>query len=123
MKRLVIVISSIAALCIGVFVVPLVFAKGKAYSGPSVFGNLQSLQLMKEQWQANGHTNEWPSGEDLFADGTRGRSINERFRRRYGELYFINRTGAPPFAYIPKANGRYRGGELLIFTSNGIAVR
>jgi len=47
----------------------------------------------------------------IITDSTPGRSFNDTFRRRYGELYFINRAGAPPFAYIPKASGPYRGGE------------
>ena len=120
-KSLVIVLAIIAALCIGCFLILPMLTKAKAYSGPGLSGNLRSLQLAKEEWQADGHTNEWPTAEDLFPASARGRSLNQILRSRHGELYFINRTGAPSFAYVPKADGR--GGELWIMTSNGIVVR
>src|SRR3954469_730130 len=121
MKSLVIVLAIIAALCIGFFVILPMFAKAKAYSGPGVSGNLRSLELAKKEWEADGHTNEWPTAEDLFP-GARGRSLNEILHSRSGELYFINRTGAPPFAYLPKAPGRDEE-RILIMTSNGIVLR
>src|SRR4051812_36569196 len=106
MKSLIIVVAIIAALCIGFFLVLPMFARAKAHSGPGLSGNLRSIQLAKEQWEADGHTHEWPTAEDLFPDSTRGISLNEMFLGRHGELYFINRTGAPPFAYLPKGPGR-----------------
>ena len=123
MKRFFIVLAIIAVVALATIIVLPSFSKARAYSGPGISENLRSLQMAKDFWQMDGHTNEWPSGEDIFPDRTRGRSINETFRRRHGELYFINRTGTPPFAYVPKADGPHRGGEVLILTSNGLAVR
>jgi hypothetical protein len=123
MKRLVIAVAIIATIVLAVLIILPAFAKAKVGGGPGISGNLHWLQVAKDVWQSDGHTNEWPTGADLFPDWTRDRSLNKALSRRFGELYFINRTGAPPFAYIPKANGPYRGGEILIMTSNGLATR
>jgi hypothetical protein len=114
----------IAALALGALLIFLpIFWKVRARSGPGIGGNLQSLQLAKDVWLADGHTNEWPSGEDLFPYWSHAKSLNETFSRWHGELYFINRTGAPPFAYIPKASGSFRGGEVLVLTPSGLLTR
>lgn len=94
-------------------------ARAKAYSGPGIPGNLRSIEIAKQQWLEDGGTNAWPTAEDLFPSSA-GESLQDILRPRYGEIYFINQTGAPPFAYIPKATGRYRGGEILVLKSNGV---
>jgi len=96
------------------------FARAKAYSGPGVYGNLRNLQLAKDQWLADGNTNEWPSAEDLGFVSVPGRTFQEGMRPRYGEVYFINRTGASPFAYFPKAGGQYSAGDVVVLTTNGL---
>ncbi len=121
MKRLVIAIAGIVIIALGVCIILPGLKRAKAYSGPGIAGNLRSIQLAKESSQADGNTNEWPSVDDIFpGEWSRGRSLNETLRHKHGELYFINRTGTPPFAYIPKTNGPYHGGELLILTTNGL---
>jgi hypothetical protein len=96
------------------------FARAKAYSGPGVHGNLRSLQLAKDQWLADGNTKEWPTAADLFPASPSAKTFQEIMRPRYGELYFINRTGAPPFAYFPKAGGQHSAGDIVVLTTNGL---
>lgn len=127
MKPWVKISASVAVVALVALVVLAWLTRGTAHSGPSIAGNLRSIQLAKEIWLAEGGTNEWPTAADLFSlhvdDKTGGVNLNEIMRQTpYGEIYFINRTGAPPFAYIPKAARRYRGGEVLVMTSNGLAV-
>lgn len=114
----------VAMTALAVLVVFAWLTPGIAYSGPSIASNLRSIQLAKEVWLANGGTNEWPTAADLFSRGEKGTvSLNERMRHTpYGEIYFINRTGAPPLAYIPKATRQYRGGEVLVLTGSGLEV-
>ena len=96
------------------------FAKAKAYSGPGVHGNLRTLQLAKDQSLKDGNTNEWPTAAELFPGSSSGKTFKTIMRPKYGELYFINRTGAPPFAYFPKAGGQHSAGDIVVLTSNGL---
>ena len=92
-----------------------------AYSGPSIAGNLRRIQSAKDALPALGNTNEWPTADDLFGSSS-GRRINEIMRHPCGEIYFINRTGAAPFAYVPKARRGFGGGEILVLRSNRVVV-
>ena len=122
MRRWVIVVAVLViANLITVVVLPF-SSRAKAYSGPGIYGNLRYIQLAKEQWMADGHTNEWPTSKDLFPSSSPRKAFKDVMRPKYGEVYFINRINAPPFAYIPKAGGQYKGGEMLILESNGLAV-
>jgi len=94
--------------------------RARPYSGPGVHGNLQALQLAKEQWLADGNTNEWPTGEDLGIGSSPGKTFSQSMRPRYGEIYLINQVGAPPFAYFPKAAGPYDAGEIAVLTPTGL---
>jgi hypothetical protein len=93
-------------------------ARAKRFSGPGIAGNLRYIQVAKEQWIIDGHTNEWPTANDLFPGSSK--TFQEIIRSRYGEPYFINRTGAPPFVYFPKAVRQYGAGEILVLSSNGL---
>ncbi len=109
---------------LGLLVVP-AFQKARAYSGPGNLGILQSIQLNKSIWESSGGTNEWPTAEDIFdPELVRGRTINEYFRSvaQGGAIFFINRRGAPPFAYLPKPWAPYKGGEILVMSTNGLVV-
>jgi hypothetical protein len=120
MKRLVILFAILvmAVLAVAAVVLPS-FARAKVYGGPGLTGNLRLILLAKEMWIADGKTNEWPSAEDLgFAAA--GKSFQQVTRPRYGEIYFINSTGAPPFAYFPKTGGGYRAGDIVVLTTNGL---
>ncbi len=127
MKRSHIIVAIIAVAGLTAVAVFPWLARAKAYSGPGIYGNLRSLQLAKDLWLADGNTNEWPTEQDLFGSWwtnktftSAGKTFNERMRPKYGELYFINRTGAPPFAYFPKAGGQYSAGDIVVLTSNGL---
>jgi hypothetical protein len=122
MKRWLIIMAVLALAGVAVVALMPAVSRAKVHSGPGIYGNLRIVQLAKEQWMADGHTNEWPTVKDLFPDASPGKTVQDVVRPRSGELYFINRTGAPPFAYIPKAGGQYKGGEILVLVSNGVAV-
>ena len=119
MKPLLTIIALLGLAFLAVLLALPFFAKAKIHNGPGIYGNLRWIQLAKDEWLADGNTNEWPTAKDLFSSSP-GRTFSDIIRPRYGELYFINRTGAPPFAYIPKAVGHYRGGEILVLRSNGL---
>lgn len=120
MKRWFMVIAILVLIvALGSVVLPF-FARAKAYSGPGVMGNLRGLQLAKDQCLADGNTNEWPSHKDLGFVLSPGRTFQEVLRPKYGEVYFINRTGASPFAYFPKAGGQYSAGDIVVLTTNGL---
>ncbi len=120
-KRLPLIITLFCVAALAAIVVLPALKRAKAYSGPGIFGNLRSIHMAKDAWLAAGNTNEWPTAADLFG-ASDGRALNQIMRPKYGELYFINRTGAPPFAYVPKGAGQYRDGEIRILASNGIVV-
>jgi len=120
MKRLVLMIAFVVVAATVAMFVLRGLAKARVYSGPGIYGNLRSIQLAKDQWLADGHTNEWPTAADLFPGSPRRITLSETLRPVHGEIYFINHTGAPPFAFILKPSGRYRGGEVLILTTNGL---
>ena len=122
MKRLATLMIIIVTVAVGGALLLPVFMRAHAYSGPSVFSNLSFIQTAKDRWEVAGHTNEWPTAQDLDLS-VDGRSVNKAFRHRWGELYFINRTGAPPFVYIPKPAGSYRGGEILVLTPKGLSIQ
>jgi hypothetical protein len=120
-KHLPFIIALFWLAALGVMVVLPAFRSAGAYSGPGISGNLRRIQIAKDEWLAAGNTNEWPTASDLFR-ATPGKTINEIMRPRFGEIYFINRTGAPPFAYLPKTAGGYREGEIMVLSSNGTVV-
>jgi hypothetical protein len=104
-------------IALGTMIVMPSFKRAKAWSGPSMAGNLRSIEHNKLSWQTE-ETNEWPTASNLLLSPW-GQPLNEFMRRRYGELYIINRTGEPPVAYIPKNSGEYRAGEFWYLSSNG----
>jgi hypothetical protein len=120
MKRLLIILAVLVMVASFVCVVLPYFARAKVYSGPGIYGNLRYIQLAKDQWVGAGNTNEWPTAENLFPRSSPAKSFQEIVRPRYGELYFINRTGAPPFAYFPKAARQYSAGDILFLTTTGL---
>jgi hypothetical protein len=91
-------------------------------SGPGIPGNLKCIQLAKDQWLADGHNNEWPTANDLFPATSPGKAFRDVILPRCDEFYFINRTGAPPFDYIPKAGGQFKGGEILVLSCSSLAL-
>jgi hypothetical protein len=117
-------ILTIAAVLVSVSLLVLILvphiARVRSYSGPGIYGNLRQIQLAKEQWIAAGNTNEWPSAEDLFPGSSSRGTLQKMLLSKYGELYFINSTGAPPFAYFPEAIRDFRAGEILVLASNGL---
>jgi hypothetical protein len=119
MKRVAIFLT---ALAFAALLILLSISKTRGRSGPGIGGNLHSLQLAKDTWLADGHSNEWPTLEDLAPYWTGVKLLNDKYRY-HGEVYFVNRTGAPPFAYVPEADGPYRGGEVLVLTPNGLLRR
>jgi hypothetical protein len=124
MKRLrYILICLGGCMLLGLIVVP-TFQRARIYSGPGNFGILRAIASAKSAWEFGGGTNEWPTADDLFPGLAEGRTINEHFGRyaRGGAIFFINRTGAPPFAYIPKLSLPYKGGEILVLSTNGLVV-
>ena len=122
MKRWRLIIAVLAFAGLVVLAVLPYFAKAKAYSGPGIYGNVYHIQKSKEEWLADRHTNQWPTAKDLFPGLSPEKTLQDLMRPRRGEIYFINQTGAPPFAYVPKARGQYSGGEILVLTSDGVAV-
>ena len=84
------------------------------YTGPGVRGNLIVLEVAKARWW-NDHKSgiEWPTRKDLRPYLTNGmpRSI-------HGEIYIVNKIGAPVYAFDPKT-------ERLssVSTTDSIAVK
>ena len=94
------------------------WSRAKEYSGPNAYGNLRHLQLEKEAWQLEEHTNEWPTVEDFYGERARGKTPNQILPPRYEEIYIINRTGEPACVYFPKTRGGFSAGTLLCIRSN-----
>lgn len=81
----------------------------RIYSGPGIAGNLFDLERIKECWEFD-HPggNAWPTWQDLspYVGATNFHMIPV-----YDEIYLINRTGAPVFAYFPKTAWGFHEGE------------
>lgn len=90
-------------------------SRAKAYSGPGIQGNLWILEVAKARWlDAHAGGSEWPTRQDLLpylTNGTRYTAFDQVIRPRHREIYIINKTGAPVYAYDP-------GSERLITASS-----
>ena len=84
------------------------FRRAKLFSGPGISGNLRYIELAKEHWLADGHTNEWPTAKDLFPSTSPGVTFQNVMRPKYGDF--------------PKACGHYQVGDILVLASNGVAA-
>ncbi len=80
------------------------------------------LERAKAQWQAD-HPNgtDWPTEGDLLPYLTHGigiRSIQQFLEPHHGEVYLVNKIGAPVIAYHPEKGERVYAGELIYLRSN-----
>jgi len=77
-----------------------------AYTGPGVEGNLIWLEVAKARWQDDHKAGtEWPTKKNLLPYLTKGKpwtSFNQVIHPVHGEIYIINKTGAPVYAYDPR---------------------
>jgi hypothetical protein len=92
-------------LLVAAMVVPALF-RAKAYTGPGIHGNLVALEVAKSQWMADHKgVDAWLTRQDLLPYLTRHTqwtSFDQAIRRTpAGEIYIVNRTGAPVYAYVP----------------------
>ena len=85
--------------------------RAREYSGPGIGGNLFNLERIKECWEVDHKGgNAWPTWQDLapYADTTNFHMIPV-----YHEIYLINRTDAPAFAYFPKTEYGFHEGQTI----------
>jgi hypothetical protein len=92
--------------------------RAHAYSGPGVHGNLMRLQEAKDRWEHEHPAGPaWPRREDLLPylgpTSPNHGSFDDAIRPLWGEIYLINSTGAPVFAYFPKDARGYRKGHVV----------
>lgn len=83
-----------------------------AYTGPGVRGNLIAFEVAKARWSHDHKSgDEWPTKSDLrpYLRGSVPRSI-------HGEIYIVNKVGAPVYAYDPNTE------KLSSLDSNGLQV-
>ena len=103
------VITFVISVAIALLVVVAFFKP--AYTGPGVRGNMIMLEVAKARWIHDHPGVEWPNNNDLRPYLSHGipRSI-------HGEIYIINKVGAPVYEYDPKTE------RLSNLDSNGLDV-
>jgi hypothetical protein len=104
-RVIIVVISAIGLLVAAALLQP-------PYSGPGIRGNLIALEVAKVRWLHNRESSdEWPTKSDLrpYLRGGVPRSVR-------GEIYIVNKVGAPVYAYDPRTE------RLISLDSNGMNV-
>lgn len=101
-----IMVCGVLGLLLVAFMVLRGHARAKAYSGPGIRGNLFVLEVAKAQWmEEHKGADAWLTRQDLVPYLTRGThltSFEQAIRRTPAmEIYIVNRTGAPVYAYVP----------------------
>lgn len=105
-KRRFIVVCGLLGLLLVALMVLRARLRAKAYSGPGIRGNLFALEVAKAQWmEEHKGVDAWLTRQDLLPYLTRGThwTLFEQAIRRTParEIYIVNRTGAPVYAYVP----------------------
>lgn len=101
----IIIIVILGLLVITALILP---ALSTAYSGPSVYGDLTTVEAAKAQWeQDHKGADVWLTRQDLVPYLTRDThwtSFEQAIRTSsHGVIFIINKTGAPVFAYQPRS--------------------
>ena len=108
-KRVIIIVVIAAA---GLLVAAALFQP--AYTGPGIQGNLIRLEVAKARWWDDHKGGvEWPTKKDLLPYLTNGAPW---IHPRHGEIYIINKTGAPVYAYDERTE------RLSCVTSNDLVA-
>jgi hypothetical protein len=106
-KRVIIVVVIAAA---GLLVAVTLFQP--AYTGPGVRGNLIALEVAKARWLHDHKSgDEWLTKKDVQPYLAAGMPHSV-----HGEIYIVNKVGAPVYAYDPKTE------KLASLDSNGLEV-
>ncbi|HYG35055.1 MAG TPA: hypothetical protein VEC99_09740 [Clostridia bacterium] len=86
-------------------------------------GNLIILERAKAQWQRDHQgAKEWPTKQDLLpylCTDPQRTSFEQVILAKWGEIYILNRIGAPVYAYFPKAVPAWASeGQLMSVSTN-----
>jgi len=105
--HVILIIVVLGLVLVAAMILPALSA-AKSYSGPGIHGNLMYLEVAKAQWiDAHKGVDAWLTKRDLLPYLTNGtqKTLFEQVIRSTPEreIYIINKTGAPVYAYEPRS--------------------